>query len=121
MLRLMTDSDHSSPKVYQGIHLMMYEKSLVPLKRKHLESYFMTTIQDCLHDHVKVQRTDFFTQSNNCPSDTWMGEECKHSLSIGGTGVCLHRVYSTTGNACVNCALLNEECDDIVVDAKRYW
>ena len=59
----MSDGDVPGSKVYQGVLLMNCEGSLTFLKGKHQELEYITQIQDCLHDRVKIQSTEFLTHA----------------------------------------------------------
>ena len=116
----MSDGDVPGSKVYQGVLLMNYEGSLTFLKGKHQELEYITRIQDCLCDRVKIQSTEFLTHAITTlvthgwekSANTAFGYEALEYVST--------RFLVPLENASVNCAVLDEEWDDIVEYAKRY-
>ena len=116
----MSDGDVPGSKVYQGVLPMNYESSLTFLKGKHQELEYITRIQDCLRDRVKIQSTEFLTHAITIlaihgwekSANTAFGYEVLEYVST--------RFLVPLENASVNCAVLNEEWDDIVEYAKRY-
>ena len=120
VLHRMSDGDDAGSKVYQGVQLMNYERSLAFLKRKHQESEFITTIQDYLRDRVKVQSTDFLTHAITILATHGWERDANTAFGCEALEYVSTRFLVPLENASVNCALLNEEWDDIVVYAKRY-
>ena len=120
VLGWMSHSDESGSMVYQRVEIVNYDRSLTFLKNKHQESEYISVTQHCLCERVKVQSTDLLTHAITIlathgwekSENTAFGYEALECISI--------RFLVPLENASVNCALLNEEWDDIVEYAKRY-
>ena len=116
----MSDGDDPGSKVYQGVQLTNYEGSLTFLKGKHQASEYITLIQNCLRDRVKIQSIEFLTHVITILA-THGWEKCANaSFGYEAIEYVSTRYLIPLENASVNCALLNEEWDDIVEYAKRY-
>ena len=106
--------------VYQGVQLTHYERALTFCKSKHQASDYITIIQECLRDRVKIQSIDLLTHAITILAT--QGWEKSEDSSFGYEALqCVStRFLVPLENANVNCALLNEEWDDIVEYAKRF-
>ena len=116
----MSDGDVPGSKVYQGVLLMNYEGSSTFLKGKHQELEYITRIQDCLRDRVKIQSTEFLTHAITILATHGWEKSANTAFGCEALEYVSTRFLVPLENTSVNCAVLNEEWDDIVEYAKRY-
>ena len=95
--------------VYQGVQLTHYKRALTFCKSKHQASDYITIIQECLRDRVKIQSIDLLTHAITILAT--QGWEKSEDSSFGYEALqCVStRFLVPLENANVNCALLNEE------------
>lgn len=111
--------DQWSTKV-EGVEMVNYDRSLTFLKNKRQESEYISVIQDCLRERVKIQSTDLLTHAITILATHGWEKSANTAFGYKALECISTRFLVPLENASVNCALLHEEWDDIVEYAKRY-
>ena len=118
LLRLTDDSNSAMSKTYQGTELVQYNQGLAFMKSKY--SMYIDSVLACLHDRLKDSSTDTLTHALKIlathgwekTDDSSFGYEAIQYLAL--------KFATPLQTAGVNCALLQQEWDDIVYHAKQY-
>jgi hypothetical protein len=111
-------NDDEGSIAYQGVELTNYDGAITFLDNNYQQ--YITLVQDCLRDCVKLQSTELLTHSLTIL--TTHGWERSRRTSFGYEAIdCIStRFLVPLENAGVECSLLKQEWDDIVDYAKRY-
>ena len=118
VLSRISHNDDEGSVTYQGVELTNYEGAITFLDNNYQQ--YLTLVQDCLRNRVKLQSTELLTHSLTILA-THGWERSRHT-SFGYEAIeCIStRFLVPLENAGVDCSLLKQEWDDILDYAKRY-
>ena len=119
-LRLKDDSSGTTSKTYQGVEVVRFDQSLAFFKCKY--KAYVDSVVACLHERLKESSADTTILTHSLKILATHGWQKTEDASFGVDAVhaLAERFAVPLQDAKVNCALLDQEWEDIVYYAKQY-